>query len=81
MHDSHLLKNMFNFLDNEEASENRKIKKISVSLSEFGSFSKEHFLEHFNDYKKGTKWNGLKVAIEKIPFGPEFELTKIEYVQ
>ncbi|MCX5749723.1 MAG: hypothetical protein NTZ10_05725 [Candidatus Saganbacteria bacterium] len=80
MHDSHLFKNLIKYLEKEESSCG-KIKKIFINISEFGSLTKEHFIGHFKEFSKGTKWEGLKIDLKKIPYGPEFELTKIEYAK
>jgi len=78
MHDTHLFKNLIKYLEKEESSCGR-IKKIFINISEFGSLTREHFLEHFKEFAKGTRWENLGISLKKIPLGPEFELTKIEY--
>ncbi len=79
MHDTHLLKNIFKYLEEQEKESSRRIKKIRVALSEFGSFSKEHFSEHYKEAVRGTKWEDLELEIGSIPFGPELEITGIEF--
>jgi len=79
MHETHLIKNILGFLEKEERDSSRQIGKIYVSLSEFGGLSKEHFMEHYIDKTKGTKWETLKIEVSKIPYGPEMEITKIEF--
>ena len=81
MHETHLIKNIFGFLQNEEESSLKQINAITMNLSEFGSFSKDHFMEHFNDEAKGTKWGNIVVNVNTIPYGPELEITQIEYKQ
>ena len=79
MHDTHLLKNILKYLQEQEDLSSRKIKKVNFSLSEFGSFNKEHFLEHYQQAVDGTRFKGLEVAVNMIPFGPELEITGLEF--
>jgi Zn finger protein HypA/HybF involved in hydrogenase expression len=79
MHELHLLENIFEYLDKEERQSSRRIKKIYISLSEFGGISQEHFKEHYRKESAGTKWENLQVEITKIPFGPELEITKLDF--
>lgn len=81
MHDTHLLKSILQYLETQEESSSRKIKKIYVSISEFGALSKEHFLEHYQQAVCGTRFQGLEIAINTIPFGPELEITDLEFVE
>ncbi len=80
MHDTHLLKNILKYLENQENLSSRQVKKVNIAISEFGSFSKEHFLEHYRQAVSGTKWEALKLEVDSIPFGPELEITGIEFV-
>ncbi len=79
MHDTHLLKNIFKYLQEQEDLTSRKIKKVNFSISEFGSLNKEHFLEHYQQAVTGTRFQGLEIAIDTIPFGPELEITGLEF--
>ncbi len=79
MHETHLLDKIFQYLEAEEQSSFKKIKKIYVSLSEFGGISEEHFLEHFKEESKGTKWESLEIEIQKVPYGAELEITRLDY--
>ena len=79
MHDTHLLKNLFRYLEEEEKASSRRIKKLHVALSEFGGMAKEHFIEHYKEASGGTPWEGLEFEFNKVPYGPEFEITKIEF--
>lgn len=79
MHETHLLENIFQYLDKEERVSSKKIKKIYISLSEFGGISKEHFLEHFREESTGTKWESLEIEIKKIPYGAELEITRLDF--
>lgn len=79
MHETYLLANIFQYLEKEEQSFSKKIKKIYISLSEFGGISKEHFLEHFKEESKGTKWESLEIEIKKIPYGAELEITRLDF--
>jgi Zn finger protein HypA/HybF involved in hydrogenase expression len=79
MHETHLIDNILGFLEKEERDSSRKIGKIYVSLSEFGGLSKEHFMEHYIDKTKGTRWEALEIEFNKVPCGPEMEITKIEF--
>lgn len=81
MHESHLFKNLVRYLEKEERQSGLKVRKVHVSLSEFGGLSKGHFLEHFRAAVLGTKWEELKFSFKKIPFGPEFQITKIDFEQ
>ena len=79
MHDTHLFKNLIKYLEKEESSCS-KIKKIFINISEFGSLTKEHFKEHFKEFSKGTRWENLKIDLKKIPYGPELEVKKVEFI-
>ncbi|MDP2044558.1 MAG: hypothetical protein Q8K15_05260, partial [Candidatus Omnitrophota bacterium] len=79
MHDTHLLKSILKYLEGQEGLSSRKIKKINVSISEFGALSKEHFLEHFKEAVRGTKWQALEITVNIIPFGAELEITGLEF--
>ncbi|MFH1440491.1 MAG: hydrogenase/urease maturation nickel metallochaperone HypA [Candidatus Omnitrophota bacterium] len=79
MHETHLLENIFKYLEKEEQSSSKKIKKIYISFSEFGGISEEHFLEHFKKESKGTKWASLEIEIQKVPYGAELEITRLDF--
>lgn len=80
MHDTHLLKNILKYFESQEKLSSRQLKKVNIAISEFGSFSKEHFLEHYRQAVCGTKWEALKLEVDSVPFGPELEITGIEFV-
>lgn len=79
MHDTYLLKNILKYFQDQEDSASRKIKKVDFSISEFGSLNKEHFLEHYQQAVHGTRFQSLEIAIKMIPFGPELEITGLEF--
>lgn len=79
MHETRLLKNIFQYLSKEEKISSKKIKKIYISLSEFGGISKEHFQEQYKKASAGTKWEGLKISTRKVPYGPELEITRLDF--
>ncbi len=79
MHQTHLLKNILNYLRNQELSSRRNITKIYILLSEFGGLSEEHLREHYKQLAVGTKWEYLDIEIKKIPYGPELEITRIDF--
>lgn len=79
MHESHLFKNVLRYLEEEQKSSSGRIKKIYVSLSAFGGLSEEHFREHFQEASRGTSWDSLDMEVKKIPYGAEFEITKVEF--
>jgi len=79
MHETHLLDNIFKYLNQEEKLSSKKIKKVCVSLSELGGISEEHFRQHFKDKAAGTKWEGLEWECKKIPYGPESEITRLDF--
>ena len=79
MHETNLFKNIPGYLTQEETSLGKDIKKLYVTISEFGSFSEAHVREHFTDTLRATKWASLDITVITIPFGPEFEITKIEF--
>lgn len=79
MHETHLIEKILGFLEKEERNSSRQIGKIYISFSEFGGLSKEHFMEHYRHKTKGTKWETLEIEVDKIPYGPELEITKIEF--
>ncbi len=81
MHDTHLLKNILKYFEDQEKLSSRKIKKAHFSISEFGSLSKRHFLEHYQQAVYGTKWQGLEIEINTMPFGPELEITGLEFIR
>ncbi|MDD5439861.1 MAG: hydrogenase/urease maturation nickel metallochaperone HypA [Candidatus Omnitrophica bacterium] len=80
MHERGLVRGIFKYLDEEEAATGRRIKKIYVALSEFGSLTKEHFADHFRAEAHGTPHENTDLAIATVPFGPELEITKIDFV-
>ena len=79
MHEAHIFKNMLAYLEGEEDATHRKIKKICVTFSEFGGMKEGHFIEHCREAFAGTRWEALDIEVKKIPYGPEFEITKIEF--
>ena len=79
MHETHLLKNIFQFLNKEEELSSKKVKKIYISLAEFGGISAEHFKEHYKKESQGSKWESLELEIKKIPYGPELEITQLDF--
>jgi len=79
MHESHLLKNIFEYLSKEQRLSSKRIKKIYISLSEFGGISEEHFKEHYKKESIGTQWESLEIEVKKIPYGPELEITRLDF--
>lgn len=79
MHETHLLKNIFRYFENEEKKSSKKIKKVYISLSEFSSLNKDHFLQHYKESIIGTKWQNLDLELSNVPYGPELEITKIDF--
>ncbi len=79
MHERNLFKSILKYLENEESSSSQKILKIYVTLSEFGRLTDKHFLEHYSQAAAGTKWALLDIQFDKIPYGAEFEITKIDF--
>ena len=79
MHDTHLLKNILKYFEDQENLTSRKISKVRLSISEFGSLNKEHFLEHYQQAVCGTRFQGLEISVDTIPFGPELEITGLEF--
>ncbi len=80
MHDTHLFKSILKYLEDQERLSSRKIKKVHLSISEFGSLSKEHLLEHFKEaFSSNSRWQGLEVEVNIIPFGAELEVTGLEF--
>lgn len=79
MHQTHLLKNILNYLQEQERSSRKKISRIHILLSEFGGLSEEHFREHYKQLTLGTKWEHLDIKIKKIPYGPELEINRIDF--
>ncbi len=79
MHDTHLLKNILKYFEDQEKLSSRLIKKVHLSISEFGSLSKEHFLEHYQHAVSGTRFQDIEIVIDIIPFGPELEIIRLEF--
>jgi Zn finger protein HypA/HybF involved in hydrogenase expression len=79
MHEKRLLENIFKYLEQEESSSSKRIKKMHISLSEFGGMDEEYFKEHYKNASCGTKWASLDIEIKKIPFGPELEITRLDF--
>ena len=52
---------------------------MSISLSDFGGISEEHFKEHYKKASLGTKWESLELDFKIIPYGPELEITKLDF--
>ena len=79
MHETHLIKNILRYLEEEEKASSGRIRKIYVALSEFGGISREHFLEHYRQESLGSRWNNLDIEFQKRVLGPELEITKIDF--
>jgi Zn finger protein HypA/HybF involved in hydrogenase expression len=79
MHETALLKNIFQYLDKEEKLSSKKIKKIYISVSEFGGIKSGHFRAHYKKESAGTRWGNLKMQIRKVPYGPELEITRLDF--
>lgn len=79
MHETHLIGNILRYLEEEEERSRAKIRKIYVSISGFGGLTREHFIEHFQEEAKGTKWESLAIEFKDVPYGPELEITKLEF--
>jgi len=82
MHDTHLFKSILKYLEDQERSTSRRVKKVRLSISEFGSLSKEHLLKHFKEaISNNSRWQDLEVEVKIIPFGSELEITGLEFVE
>lgn len=79
MHETHLIKNILKYLEDEEKDSSLRIRKIYVALSEFGGLSREHFLEHYRRESQGSRWNNLDIEFQERVIGPELEITKIDF--
>jgi len=79
MHETCLFEKLFLYLKQEEKISSRKIKKIHVCLSQFGSFNETSFREHYRQASAGTPWETLRLEISKIPYGPEFAITRLDF--
>lgn len=79
MHETHLLKNIFKYLEGEEKLSSKKIKKIYLSISELGGINEEHFREHYKVESIGTKWESLDMEIKRAPCGSELEITRLDF--
>ncbi len=79
MHETHIIKNIFQYLQARENSSKKKIRRINITISEFSGLKEAHLRGHLDEESRGTKWENLEVEIVKIPFGPELEITKIDY--
>jgi len=79
MHETHLLDSIFKYLSQEEKISSKKIRRVCLSLSEIGGISETHFREHFAAQAAGTKWAGLEWEFKSAPFGPELEITRLDF--
>jgi hypothetical protein len=79
MHETHLFKNLIAYLHEEERVSCRRIEKIHVELSDFGGLSQEHFMEHYLAGCAGTPWEHVALEFTRVPYGPEFAITRIDY--
>lgn len=79
MHEAHLLENIFKYLDSEEKVSSKKITKVYISLSDFAGVREEHFREHYKAESVGTKWEALDLEIKRVPYGPELEITRLDF--
>jgi len=79
MHETSLIKKIFQYIDRQEKLSSRKIKKIYVSLSEFGGIKEEHFKNHYRNEATGTRWERVDIEIKRIPYGPELEITRLDF--
>jgi Zn finger protein HypA/HybF involved in hydrogenase expression len=79
MHETHLFKHIPAFLAQEEEKSGKKVKTLYATISEFGSFKEPQVHEHVKDALKSSKWEGMNLVVITIPFGPDFEITKIEF--
>jgi Zn finger protein HypA/HybF involved in hydrogenase expression len=79
MHETALLKNLFRYLEREESSSSRRIKGIQVSLSELSGINAEHFRDSYKNSAAGTRWEALEIEIKKIPYGPQLEITRLDF--
>ncbi len=79
MHETGLFKNIVRYLDEEERVSSKKIKKVYISLSEFGGISEGHLREHFKEESAGTRWEALDMEIKRISFGSELEITRLDF--
>jgi len=79
MHETHLIENILQYLDKEEKNSSRRIKKICIALSEFGGISEEHFRQHYKKESQGTRWESLEIDIQKVTYGPELEIRRLDF--
>lgn len=79
MHEANILEKIFQYLEKEERLSSHRIKKLYISLSEFGGISEQHFRQHYRDKVIGTKWESLNIEIKKVKSGPELEITRLDF--
>jgi Zn finger protein HypA/HybF involved in hydrogenase expression len=79
MHETHILENIFKYLQERQDAERRKINKVYITIPEFSGIKEAHLREHFKEAASGTKWERLEVEVTRIPFGPELEITRIDF--
>lgn len=79
MHETHLIDNILKYLESEESKTRRKIKKIHVTLSEFGGISPEHFIGHYQEAVCGTRWSKVEIKINKVAYGSELAINRIDF--
>ncbi|MCX5702005.1 MAG: hydrogenase/urease maturation nickel metallochaperone HypA [Candidatus Omnitrophica bacterium] len=79
MHEAHLIENILQYLNQEEKQSSKRVRKIYISLSEFGGVNEAHFKEQYKKESAGTKWETLEIEIKKIPYGKELEITQLDF--
>ncbi|MFH1692246.1 MAG: hydrogenase maturation nickel metallochaperone HypA [Candidatus Omnitrophota bacterium] len=80
MHEISLIQNMLKIVEDVARDNGAKpVEAITVELSEFGSLDEGHFRFHFDEATKGTAWQGLKLDIQKVPFGQEAKLVSVRF--
>jgi Zn finger protein HypA/HybF involved in hydrogenase expression len=79
MHQTHLLEKILQYLDKEEKSALRRIKKVYISLSEFGGINENHFKGCLKEKSRGSRWESLDIEVRKVAYGPELEITRLDF--
>ena len=80
MHETTLIKNMLSVVAKVRQEQgNKRVKRITVEIPEFGMMSEEHFRSHFEEEVKGTEWKNISLEVKKVSFGVDAKLVSVTF--